>query len=241
MSTFVLIHGACHDGRAWDQVIARLEDFGHTAFGPTVAGHGRGADPHVTHAQSTKSIVDFTVGHDLSDVVLVGHSYGGTIISKVVEAIPERVRRLVFWSAFVLDDGESMMDAFPPPMREMLTQLAARSPDNTVTLPFEVWRDVLLNDADEQLARRSYEQLSPEPFGQLFERLDLKKFHALPTPRSYLVGTEDMIPPGDPHWHRRMAARLGEHRFIEMSGGHELLFTNPIGLADRIIEAGRDD
>jgi pimeloyl-ACP methyl ester carboxylesterase len=64
-----------------------------------------------THAQSTQSVVDFIVDHGLTDLVLVGHSTGGTIISKVVKAIPQRVRRLVFWSAFVLNDGESLIDA----------------------------------------------------------------------------------------------------------------------------------
>lgn len=241
MSTFVLVHGACHDGSAWKRVIERMTELGHTAYGPTVAGHGVNAKSQVNHGESTKSIVDFIVDRDLTDVILVGHSYGGSIISKVVEAIPDRVRRLVFWSAFVLADGESMLEAFPPAMRDTLTKLAAESSDNTVTLPFDVFRSLLMNDADERSTRSAYEQLSPEPFCQLVEPLDMKQFHSLPTPRSYLVGTEDAMPPGDPHWHRRMAERLGAHRFVEMPGGHELFFSNPIGLADKIIEAGGDD
>jgi pimeloyl-ACP methyl ester carboxylesterase len=241
MSTYVLIHGACHDGSAWDQVIERMTELGHTAFGPTVAGHGIGVEKQVTHAESTSSIRDFIVDQDLIDVVLVGHSYGGTIISKVAEMIPERIRRLVFWSAFVLNDGESMLEAFPPNMRDFLTKLAAKSADNTVSLPFDVWRRILMNDADDESARSAYARLSPEPFCQLLEPLSMKKFHSLPTPRSYLVGTEDAMPPGDPDWHHRMAGRLGAHRFVEMPGGHELLFSNPVGLAHKIIEAGYDD
>jgi pimeloyl-ACP methyl ester carboxylesterase len=92
MTTFVLVHGSWHDGSAWRDVIRRLEARGHKAFGPTVSGHGKGVCKRVSHARSTQSIVNFIVGHDLTDVVLVGHSYGGTIISKVVEAIPDRVR-----------------------------------------------------------------------------------------------------------------------------------------------------
>lgn len=203
MSIFVLVHGACHDGSAWRAVIQRLTERGHTAFGPTVAGHGPGATKHVTHAQSTRSIVDFIVERDLTDVVLVGHSYGGSIISKVVEVIPDRIRWLVFWSAFVLNDGESMLETFPPVLQEMLTRLAAGSSDNTVTLPFPVWREYFMNDAVDDLARRAYDLLSPAPFGQLLEPLDLKKFHSLPTPRSYLVGTEDLVPQGDCGWHAR--------------------------------------
>ena len=241
MSTFVLIHGSWHDGSAWNKVIERLNRHGHTAFGPTVAGHGKGVDKGVSHAQSTRSIVDFIVTQGLTDIVLVGHSYGGTIISKVVEVIPDRVRRLVFWSGFVLNDGESLNDAVPPHFRDLFHDLAAASPDNSVMLPFRIWREAFLNDADLDLARAAYEELSPEPYRQIIEPLDLKKFYMLDTPRSYLLGSDDIaLPPGEWGWHPRMTCRLGLYRFLQMPGGHELLFSNPNGLADKIIDAGRD-
>jgi pimeloyl-ACP methyl ester carboxylesterase len=100
VSTFVLVHGLWHDGAAWSRVIRRLEHRGHSAFGPTVAGRARGVCKQVSHAESTQSIVEFIVGHGLSNIVPVGHSYGGTTISKVAELIPDRVRRLVFYSGF---------------------------------------------------------------------------------------------------------------------------------------------
>ena len=53
-----------------------------------MAGHGKGVPKNVTHAESTQSIVDFIVDRDLTDFILVGHGYAGTIISKVVEVIP---------------------------------------------------------------------------------------------------------------------------------------------------------
>jgi pimeloyl-ACP methyl ester carboxylesterase len=241
MSTFVLVHGACHDGSAWEQVIARLKKLGHNAFGPTVAGHGRDVCKAVTHAESTRSIVDFVVDNGLTDIVLVGHSYGGTIISKVVEAIPDRIRRLVFHSAFVLSDSESMLEAFAPPDRGMLARLAAGSTDNTVTLPFQLWRERFINDADLETARWAYGQLSPEPFQQLLEPLDLRKFFTLDMPKSYLVCNEDTVmPPGEWAWHPRMSERLGVYRLVRMPGSHEVLFSNPAGLAEKLIEAGRD-
>ena len=82
-----------------------------------MAGHGKGVPTNVTHAESTQSIVDFIVDRDLTDFILVGHGYAGTIISKFVEVIPERVRRLVFWSAYVLNDGESALEMLPDRMR----------------------------------------------------------------------------------------------------------------------------
>jgi pimeloyl-ACP methyl ester carboxylesterase len=239
--TFVLIHGFWHDGAAWSRVIERLEYQGHRAFGPTVAGHGRGVCKQVTHAESTRSIVEFIIGRGLTDIVLVGHSYGGTIISKVAELIPERIRRLVFFSALVLNDGESLNDALPPDFRALLAELAKASPDNTVMVPFEIWRDLFITDGDLQLARSSYEQLSPVPYQQAIEPLDLRRFYILDIPRSYLIATDDIsLPPGEWGWHPRMSSRLGLYRLVEMPGSHELMFSNPSGLADKILEAGRD-
>ena len=58
--------------------------------------------------------------NELRDIVLVGHSYGGTIISAVAEAIGERIKRLVYWNAFVLLDGESIDDVSPPHYKDMM-------------------------------------------------------------------------------------------------------------------------
>jgi pimeloyl-ACP methyl ester carboxylesterase len=236
--TFVLVHGLFHDGSTWDRVIDRLEEHGHTAFGPTMVGYGRDAPKHATHAESTQSIVDFIVEKNLSDVVLVGHSYGGTIISKVAEAIPERLQRLVFWSAYVLNDGECLIDVGLPELHEVVSRLAAESPDKTFLVPFYVWREFFMNDADLALARDTYGRLSPASYGQLAERLDLKKFYGLRIPRSYIASTEDAVIPAD-RGGLMMRKRLGLHRLGQIAGGHELVFTNPVGLADKIIEAAR--
>jgi len=241
MSTFVLVHGSFHDGSVWNQVINRLQHHGHEAFGPTIAGHGKSVFKEVSHAQSTQSIVDFIVSRDLTDIVLLGHSTGGTIISKVVEVIPERVRRLVFWNGFVLNDGECLLDAAPPHYRALFEQLAEASPDNTVMLPFSIWREAFMNDADLDVALASYEQLSSVSYQQMIETIDLKTFYTLATPRSYLNGTGDIaLPPGEWGWHPRLSSRLGLCRLVQMPGSHEVIFTNPSGLADKIIEAGRD-
>ena len=242
MTTFVLVHGAFHDGSAWDRVIKRLEHYGHTAYAPTVAGHGKGADKTVSHAECTQSVVDFIVDRQLTEVILVGHSFAGTVICKVVEAVPERIRRLVFYAGHVLHDGESIYDAAPPTQRAAMDHLVAKSPDGTLMLPFDIWRDGYMGDANLGLARWAYEQLSPQPFQPFLDRIDLKKFYTLQTPRSYLLGSEDYaMPPGEWHWHPRMTSRLGAFQFLQMPGGHELMFSNPNGLADKLIEASRDE
>jgi pimeloyl-ACP methyl ester carboxylesterase len=241
MYNFVLIHGSWHDGSAWDSVVKRLELRGHRAVAPTLAGHGKSASRTINHSECVESAVRFIMEHNLQDFVLVGHSFGGTIITKVAEAVPDRIRRLVFWNAFVPLDGNSLNDETPPHYRDMFSQLAAQAGDAGLMLPFNIWREAFINDADEDTARRTYAMLHPEPPRMFFDKLDLKKFYTLQIPRSYLNCTEDTaLPPGEWGWHPRMSGRLGLYRLVQMPGSHEALFTNPEGLADKIIEAGRD-
>lgn len=241
MSTFVLVHGSWHDGSAWEPVRAHLAEKGHRVFSPTIAGHGKGVDKNVNHAQCTQSIIDFIIEKDLRDIVLLGHSFGGTILSQVAPAIPERIRRLIFWNAFVCGDGNSLLDEIPDHYRALFAELVARSSDSTVTLPFPIWREAFINDADLELAQAAYARLSPEPYQPFCDKLDTKPFHALDIPKSFLNCTEDIaLPPGEWGWHPRMSNRLGLYRLVQMPGSHEVIFTNPIGLAEKIIEAGRD-
>lgn len=241
MAVFVLVHGSWHDGTAWEGVIHHLEGKGHQAFAPTAAGYGRGADRNVTHAQCTKSIVDFIVREALSDFVLVGHSFGGTFISKVAEAIPEKIRRLVFQNGFVVRDGHSVLDESPPATAALFEKMAEESADNSFLLPFPVWREAFINDGDLEMAKRTYAQLSPEPLQPAKDKLDLKKFYSLNIPKSYINCMEDIaLPPGEWGWHPRMSNRLALYRLVQMPGSHEVMFTNPAGLAEKILEAGRD-
>ncbi|WP_288386659.1 alpha/beta fold hydrolase [uncultured Acinetobacter sp.] len=239
MTTYVLVHGSWHDGSLWEPVATHLRAQGHTVHCPTVAGHGSNADRNVTHTQCSQSIADYIVKHDLSEIVLLGHSYCGTIISKVAEVIPERIQRLIYWNAFVLQDGENMFDNMPEAYYELFTSLAAASGDNTVLLPYEVWRHAFINDADDQMAEETYKMLTPEPCQPFHDRLDLKKFYALNIPKSYLNCTEDQALPAG-FWHPKMSSRLGEFKLVEMGGSHEAMFTRPQELATKIIEASHD-
>ena len=239
---FLLVHGSWMGGSAWDGVRTRLEALGHSVHTPTLAGHGPGAVRQVTHAQVVQSVVDYIANKDLRDFVLVGHSFGGTVIQKVAEAVPDRIRRIVFWNAFVLLDGECLSQHTPAHTAEMFAQLAEASGDGTIMLPFEVFRDLFMNDADLALARQVYDGLFPE-FANLFlEKIALPRFFQLPIPKSYLYSWDDHgLPHGEASgWYPKFGNRLGLFRFVSMPGGHMALFTRPDDLADRIIEAGRD-
>jgi pimeloyl-ACP methyl ester carboxylesterase len=111
---FVLIHGSWCGGWAWEAVTRHLEDRGHQADAPTLAGHGPGAQRvGITHRNCVDSVVSYITQHDLRDVILVGHSFGGSVISRVVQYLPTRIKRLIFLNAFVLADGQSVYDNLP--------------------------------------------------------------------------------------------------------------------------------
>jgi pimeloyl-ACP methyl ester carboxylesterase len=82
---------------------------------PTIAGNRPGDAKTAGLAEAIKSIVDYPASRNLEDVVLVGHSYAGMIITGVADQVPERIRRLVYWNAFVPNNGESINDMVPPP------------------------------------------------------------------------------------------------------------------------------
>ncbi len=111
--TFVLVHGAWHGGWCWRRVADALEGQGHKVFTPTLTGLGERShlmsrdinlDTHIT------DVVNVFKWEDIKDAVLVGHSYGGWVISGVVEQVLPRVRSIVFLDAFMPDDGTRGLD-----------------------------------------------------------------------------------------------------------------------------------
>ncbi|MNB90264.1 Pyrethroid hydrolase [compost metagenome] len=241
--TFVLVHGSWADAHFWDGVAAALRSKGHTVYTPEYAGHGKDPNKDVTHAMITKSVVDYITKLNLHDIVLVGHSFGGSVIQKVAEQVPDRIRRLVFWDAFVLKDGESVADELPPQTRQGFEQLRAVSGDDTIMLPFPLFRDLFVNTATLEVAKRMYAGVAPEPAKPLFEKLDLKAFYALTTPRSYVYFYQDnVLPQGEGFgWNPHMSTRLGQFRLIVGDGDHMTdTITRPAMLAQKIYEAGRD-
>lgn len=115
MATFVLVHGATAGGWVWRPVPSLLRAEGHEVYTPTLTGLGERAhllSPEVdlgTHIQDVVNVLEF---ERLSQVILVGHSYGGVVVTAVAERIPERLAQLVYIDALVPADGESVADLY---------------------------------------------------------------------------------------------------------------------------------
>ena len=241
MATYVLVHGAWHTGDLFEDVAAPIRKAGHIVHTPTIAGNVPGGTKKVGLKEAITSIVAYLEQHDLSDIVLLGHSYGGMVITGVADAAPQRVRRLIYWNAFVPNDGECLNDMVPPHYAGMFDQIAAQRGDNSVVLPFPIWREVFINDADLDLAKRAYDILNPHPNATFKDKLSLKtELAASPIAKSYLNCQQDVSLPASYPWHPRLSEKLGLFRFHEMPGSHEACFTNPALLGEKIMEAGRD-
>jgi len=116
MATFVLLPGAHCGGWSWKKLTPFLCDAGHQVYRPTPTGLGERvhlAHPQITLETHITDIVNVLTFEDLQEVVLVGWSYGGLVITGVAGRVPQRVAQLIYLDATVPDDGQSYYDAWP--------------------------------------------------------------------------------------------------------------------------------
>lgn len=113
----VLIHGSWHTGAVWHKVQGALADRHIPVFAPTLSGFtplAYAAGREVGLACNIHDVVDLLATHNLWDVVLVGHSYSGLVISGVADKMAERLAALVYLDAFIAEDGQSLFDIIGP-------------------------------------------------------------------------------------------------------------------------------
>ncbi|QDZ01978.1 alpha/beta fold hydrolase [Nitratireductor mangrovi] len=241
MATYVLVHGAWHTGELLADVAAPIRAAGHDVHTPTIAGNAPGDDRRAGLEAAISSIADYLNENGLTDVILVGHSYGGMVITGVADRAGDRVRRLVYWNAFVPNNGECLNDMVPAHYVELFDAISGQSPDNAVMLPPPIWREAFMNDADAALADSAFAKLNPHPYATFTDKIALSKNPAeMDVAKSYINFTEDTALPQSLGWHPRLSEKLGLFRLVQAPGGHEVCFTNPGLLAEKIMEAGRD-
>lgn len=240
-TTYVLVHGSWHYGDLYAEVAKYLKRGGNTVHTPTAAGHGPGSDPNATMADAVDSIEQYIVDEDVRDFVIVGHSWGGTVLTQLIPRVHDRgIKRAVWHNAFVVEDGKTLLDELPPALRAALEAL--KDPETgLVEIPLAMWRDGFIQDADFDKAAATHARLSPEPWAMWDAPLDQAAFYELVTSgelaTSYLAFDQDTLMP----WVAQFAPRLGAPRMIlEPRGSHEVMFTHPKTLVEKIIEASRD-
>jgi pimeloyl-ACP methyl ester carboxylesterase len=117
MANFVLVHGAWIGGWYWRPIAQALRKLGHEVYAPTLTGLGERIhlmSPSINLDTHIADVVNLIKCEELSDVVLVGHSYGGMVVTGVADALPDRIRSLVYLDAFVPKNGEALVNLLPP-------------------------------------------------------------------------------------------------------------------------------
>ena len=239
MACFILVHGAWHNGELMEPVAKSIRKAGHEVHLPTLQGNAPSDDKLVGLSEVITSLENYIQQKKLSDFILVGHSYGGMVITGIADLMPKRIRRLVYWSAFVPNDGESLLDMTPPHYKELFDSIL--QPDGSVTLPYELWREAFINDVSSEVAEKYYGLLSAHPYKTF---IDKSKTGTNPSEmaigKSYINATEDTSLPQSLGWHPRLSEKLGLFRLVQLEGSHEVCFSNPELLSSKIIEAGRN-
>jgi len=169
MATYVLVHGSWHGGWCWHRIIARLQRASHRVMAPDLLSLGIDGTPpgSVTLRGWTDQIVALAESSS-EPIVLVGHSRGGIVLSEVAERIPERIRVLVYVTAFLLEDGRSLLDSAAEQPESLVPPAMIIADDHqTATLRDSAIREAFYgrcSDDDVALARTL---LKPEPLAPL--------------------------------------------------------------------------
>lgn len=140
--TYVLVHGAWHGGWCWRDVSEGLRARGHVVHTPTLTGLAERKNlltPEVGLQTHVDDIVALFETEDLSDVHLVGWSYGGVVITGVLARVHARVRAATFLDAFVLEDGESVSDRLSERLRRGVIAMEQQGLSLAPPDPAEAW------------------------------------------------------------------------------------------------------
>ena len=235
VSTFVLVHGGGHGGWCYSKVKRLLEEAGHEVFAPSLTGlaeHAHLLSPEIDLDLHIDDIVRLLHSWDLHDVVLVGHSYGGMVITGAADRAPERIAKLVYLDAANPAHGQSLVDIAGPIIEMTRPSGAVVDGVELVLLPSpEAGAFYGVTDPDD-LAWMA-DRLTGHPWRCFEQKLMLSNEEALWAIPQYHVVCESTIATRDPELMRAAAA---EGRLWQIDTGHDLMITEPAFVASALRE-----
>lgn len=223
---FMLVHGAWNGAWVWDEIKQRLEAEGASVRTVTLPGHAEDTTP--VSETSLASYVDAVLSamEGMERVTLVGHSFGGVVISLTAERAPERVRRMIYIGAFLPQDGETALE---------LAQTDADS-DLGPALDIDMQRGLVgiertsfpglfcADCADAELAVLA-DRYSDEPLPPLVEAIELTEARFGSVPKYYVYTEEDRVL--SPAFQRRVSSRVELVRTASLQTSHSPFFSAP--------------
>lgn len=244
MATIVLVPGMWLGGWAWRDVANTLRVGGHSVYPVTLTGLGERVHlggPQVTLDTHIADVVNLLRYEELRDVVLAGHSFGGTVITGVADQVPERIAQLVYVDTWPLPDGVAQVDLSPPEARQSQEQQVAGSGAGwRLSLPS--WEELDqgnelrgLGEAERRLMR---ERATDQPFGTLIQpvRLTNPAREALPKAAIWcsltVAEVQELIAA-----YPAVCSELAKPgwQFVELPTGHWPMFSRPHELAELLV------
>lgn len=245
MTVYVLVGGAWLGGWCWQPVARRLRDSGHDVYPVTLTGLGERvhlASPQVdleTHITDVVNLIEF---EDLHDVVLLGHSYAGIVVTGVADRAPERISRLVYLDTGPLPDGLSLIESFPDEAREHIEKQVEELGEGW-RYPMPPWEELnnmaSLEGLDEDHLRMLRSRAVAQPFGTYTQPLRLENPAREELPKLGITCSfslnqiQEMIASDHPMF--RGFSGPG-WQFVELPTGHWPMFSRPDDLAGRLLD-----
>ena len=234
---FVLVHGAWHTGAAWRGVVEGLTKRGYTSDAITLPGYGPGnGDPSTTMLEDDTEALVRVLSKQTEPVILVAHSAGGVVVQQAAPKAASKIAEVVFLDAFLAEDGKRLLDSLPPDIKTMYEKTASEN-RNTLPVPPDLVRFVLMPEDSKEAQDRVISNLVVQPYGYYTGKVNAKAFAAMPVKRAFLFARDDKsLPPGA---FRGMVAALGPFDEVDIPGGHEVMFTDPDAVAGGLVELAR--
>ena len=224
MKSYLLIHGAMRGAWLWEQLMPLLMKGGANPIAIDLPGHGtRSLDRKgITMSTYVDDVIAFIRRENLQDLILVGHSMSGIIISKVADEMPERVRHLVYLAAVVPKNNSALIDLLPKERQEALWKLQRTQKEVFGTV--ESLRPMYFTDFEGDRQAYYLRQLTPQPLAVFFERTRFRSFPNIDIPRTYLMGMLDKSLP--PELTEGFAERLHVEP-VRINAGHDMMVSRP--------------
>jgi len=235
MASYVLVHGGGHGGWCYQRVARLLRSSGHEVYTPTLSGLGERSNllsPDIDldlHVRDVAAVLHY---EDLHDVILVGHSYGGMVITGAADRAADRIGRVVYLDAANPENGQSLLDVAGPIMEATRPLGAVVDGVELVLLPSpEAGRFFGVTDPGD--VAWMADRLTGHPwkcFEQPLRLTDEAAFAALP---KYHIVCTSTLATRDPELMEKARA---DGRLWEIDTGHDLMITEPAAVADALLQ-----
>jgi pimeloyl-ACP methyl ester carboxylesterase len=227
MKTFILVHGSWHSAWNWHKVVPILEKKGHKAVAIDLLGMGRDKTPiqDVTMQLTVKKICDLMDSLD-GQVILVGHSKNGIMISQAAELRPHKVEKLIYLAAYMIPTGRTQREYSVQDVEGVLKPYVTIHAElKSTTLQSTIYKEGLYHDCSGDIVELAKLLLSPEPIESGVTPLQLTDENYGKIPRFYIECTEDRAV--TPFIQRKMYTEMPCKKVYQMPTSHSPFFSQP--------------